>query len=534
MNAPSVKQAVHRCALYLRVSTDQQAMRKDGSLDTQEDLLRRVLEQKNALGERWELVRVYREEGASGKDMHRPRFREMMADIDAGLANMVVFTRIDRVSRNVMDFLRFVDHLNQKGVGFLSLHEQVDTSTPAGRLQLTLMIALAEHERAVISARAAEKSHWRAAQGLWGGGQLLGYEPKDGTLVPVEHERVAVEAIFRVYLQTNSLKRTAKVVSRMGFRTKAYTSRRGKVQGGKPLKRNHVYNTLTNPAYIGKVRQHGKIYDAQHPAIIDEALFNEVQRRLARNRVVHVRKREKSKYVFPLESLLRCGYCGGALTPSWSKGRDKYYRYYYCGNHRNDDLCHMGRINADQVEAIVGERLVQLSAQPAILEAVLAQNNSGNDAVLAALEDKQRALTNTLRSIDGQLANLIAFVAKGDQSKVVRDHLAKLETQREQVEGEIEKVRQEAREASRQRVSAPVIKASLNTFALAYAAATPEQRKQLFQLLINEVVFTNEKIRLALHEVELPTGPTNEPAAVSTGMQYWYTRKESNLQPSDP
>ena len=68
-----------KCGVYVRVSTDHQAEVKDGSLDTQEDILAKYIELKNATDEdTWLISQVYREEGRSGKDVNRPEYQRML------------------------------------------------------------------------------------------------------------------------------------------------------------------------------------------------------------------------------------------------------------------------------------------------------------------------------------------------------------------------------------------------------------------------------------------------------------------------
>lgn len=532
MNAPG-EPIVRVAALYARVSTDQQALRKDGSLDTQEDLLRRLIEQKRALGERWE-VKLYREEGVSGKTLDRPKFQEMVADIKAGKIQALAVVALDRVARNVRAFLGFLDFLIENKVDFISLREQVDTGTPVGRLILTFLSALAEFERQVISARAKEKSDWRASQGLWhGGAQPLGYKAGNGTITPEEGEKATVEAIYKTYLETNSLRLTAVRVNAMGLRTKRYQSRRGKTQGGREFHKNHILGVLSSPIYVGKLKRGHTLVPAKYPGIIDEELWTEVQHRLKRNQVVKIRRRRDKKYVFALEGLLRCGYCAGSLSPSYSKGRNGYIRYYCCINHRDNHACKFGRINAEQIEILVGNQLVNLSTRPDLLAAVLAQNNTDQDATIKAAQDKVLALTATRRSLEGQVANLIDYVAQGKPSSSVTKRLAQLERQEAELALEIDRAKDELKMATATRVDEPTVKASLDSFAPAYARATPEQRKQLFQLIVDEVVFTEEKVRMALNEVKLPpNGPSNASpdGSGSSRTESWLALKDSNLE----
>ncbi len=138
-----------KCALYVRVSTLMQDVDKEaGSLSSQESLLRRYVEQKNALGpETWEVVEVYRE-SASAKDTRRKEFQRLLRAVNDGRISAVLFCKLDRISRSVGDLLRLVEFFREHHCEFISLHENLDTSGPMGRFMLVLFGALAEFERA--------------------------------------------------------------------------------------------------------------------------------------------------------------------------------------------------------------------------------------------------------------------------------------------------------------------------------------------------------------------------------------------------
>ena len=182
---------MHRCGLYTRVSTDSQAEVKDGSLDTQLDLLQRYVELKdNSTGEDWIVAETYREEGKSGKDTARPEFQRMLHDIQNQEINAVVCTKLDRVSRSLIDLLEFHKYLENLGVTFISLSESWDTSTPMGKFALTITAAAAQLEREQTSERTKEKMLWRAESGLSNGGQILGYDlDRENPGIPVPNPK---------------------------------------------------------------------------------------------------------------------------------------------------------------------------------------------------------------------------------------------------------------------------------------------------------------------------------------------------------
>lgn len=259
-----MEKIVKKCGLYVRVSTDLQAMVKDGSLDTQVDTLKKFVELKKATsGESWDVTEVYREEGKNGKNTDRPEYQRMLSDIQSGRITMLLCVKIDRVSRSLMDFYHLHELLERHEVGFISLHENWDTSSPMGRFGLKLTLAVAELEREQTGERVSEKIAWRAGEGLWNGGRVLGYDldPNEkGVLRANETEAAVVRFLFARYLETQSMYETARLANADGYRGKSFQSRRGVLHEGKPFTKTDVDRILRNPVYIGKIRQKGQLF----------------------------------------------------------------------------------------------------------------------------------------------------------------------------------------------------------------------------------------------------------------------------------
>ena len=119
-----------RVALYTRVSTDIQAHKDEGSLDTQAARLRAYL---NSRPGPHQVVEVFREEGASGKSLDRPELQRMLTAVKRGLVDLVLVTRLDRLSRSLLDFFELNRSFEKHTVRFVSLNETFDTSSPVGR-----------------------------------------------------------------------------------------------------------------------------------------------------------------------------------------------------------------------------------------------------------------------------------------------------------------------------------------------------------------------------------------------------------------
>ena len=193
------------CGLYARVSTEMQANRRDGSVDTQISQMQSFLTYKTASDPSWKTVRIYPERGKSGKNTDRPELQALFADIKGGKVNTVICTKIDRISRSLLDFYKMTEIFEKHKVEFISLDENFDTSTPMGKAALKITLVFAELEREQTSKRTKEKMAWRTEQGLWNGGQMLGYDIVEKKLVVNQREGQLVKLMYEKYLELGSV-----------------------------------------------------------------------------------------------------------------------------------------------------------------------------------------------------------------------------------------------------------------------------------------------------------------------------------------
>ena len=162
------REDVRKVGLVVRVSTDIQASNPEGSLTTQLQRRRQqVAYKRDTIGEPWEEAAVYELRGVSGKDSVRsPEFQRPFEDIEAGRVNTVICTALSRLCRSLRDFLDLLEVLDEQGVEFCSLKEQFDTTTPHGRLIMTILMALAQFEREQTSERTHDAVVARTERGL--------------------------------------------------------------------------------------------------------------------------------------------------------------------------------------------------------------------------------------------------------------------------------------------------------------------------------------------------------------------------------
>lgn len=301
-------------AIYCRVSTDEQ--KKFGiSVDDQKNSLTRYCKEN-----KYKIYDYYIDEGVSaGTISKRKEFVRLLKDLDK--IDIILFTKLDRFSRNVRDANNLLVELDKHNTSFKAIDEDdIDTSTADGRFIFNLKVNLAEHERNKDSERInrVNKYKYHTAKTVCSGAKKFGYDIKDKRLVINENEAIQLNALYDKYIETNCLSETIKWFQ-LNIKKRSYASVR-------------IY--LTDISYIGKYKhtfrktKETEIIDNFCPPIIDEEKFYKVQKMLNNNVKKYIEKKNpergnKADYIF--SGMLFCK-CGKKLSGKHSKGK----HYYIC------------------------------------------------------------------------------------------------------------------------------------------------------------------------------------------------------------
>jgi site-specific DNA recombinase len=358
-----------RCAIYTRKSTAEGLEQEFNSLDAQREAGEAYVQSQATEG--WVcLPDRYDDGGFSGGDMERPALQRLLADVAAGRIDVVVTHKVDRLSRSLLDFARMMEIFERQRVAFVSITQQFNSATSVGRLVLNVLLSFAQFEREIISERTRDKIAAARRKGKWAGGMpLLGYDidPKSTKLLVNPEEARRVRAIFALYRKHRSLLPVVEALARRGWRTKRWTTRKGKTRGGLPFNRTNLYQLLMRVTYLGKVRYKSEVHAGEHPAIIATELFEQVQALLGR----HGRRRAfRSGSGALLQGLLGCQSCGRRMVPSYclSKATTRY-RYYRCSGaqQRGARSCPSRPVSAGSMEQLVLDQIRALVSDPARL-----------------------------------------------------------------------------------------------------------------------------------------------------------------------
>jgi DNA invertase Pin-like site-specific DNA recombinase len=364
---------VLRCAVYTRKSSEEGLEQAFNSLHAQREACEAYI--KSQRHEGWTcLVQAYDDGGLSGATMDRPALQQLLADIQAGKIDVVVCYKVDRLTRSLADFAKIVEIFDQRGVSFVSVTQQFNTTTSMGRLTLNVLLSFAQFEREVTGERIRDKIAASKRKGMWMGGvPPLGYRARDHKLTIIDSEAETVRHIFRRYAALGSVRLLRDELEAQKIRSKRWTSAAGRSWGGKPLARGALYLMLQNRIYRGEIVHRDQSYPGEHMPIIDQELWDDVQAKLAANAVERATG-GMAKSASLLAGLLYDGE-GQRMTPTHAVKKGARYRYYVSRRLITGSRGKVPeglRIPAGEIEQLVTARIGELLSDPARLSEALA------------------------------------------------------------------------------------------------------------------------------------------------------------------
>ncbi|WP_417851073.1 recombinase family protein [Thalassoglobus sp.] len=393
-----------RCAIYTRKSTEEGLEQEFNTLDAQRESAEAYIVSMKHEG--WTCVsRHYDDGGYTGGNIERPALKQLLQDIENGEIDCVIVYKVDRLSRSLTDFSRLMDTFDKHNVSFVSVTQQFNTTSSMGRLTLNILLSFAQFERELISERTRDKMGAARRKGKWcGGSPVFGYDLIDRKLVVNEVEARQVREIFELYLELKSTHQVLNEIEQRGYRTKVWTTRKGKLKGGTPFTKNTLLYLLRNVAYIGKVSYDNEIYAGEHEAVVSEKIFHETQLRLQHNAQLGG-KREKTKSSSLLAGLVRCRACEAAMVQSTTKRGNRRYRYYVCSHaqKRGYDKCPAPTVSASELEKFVIDQIREVGRNPELREEVLRELQRQVEIRNAEQSNRQSNLEEELKALCQQL-----------------------------------------------------------------------------------------------------------------------------------
>ena len=529
-----------RAAIYARVSTERQERQQ--TIESQVTTLRAwALEQGHELA----AERVFRDEGYSGSRLDRPGLDGLRDAVRDGMVEIVAVLSPDRLARKYAYQVLLLEELRRAGCRVVFLHHPI-SDDPNDQLLLQIQGAVAEYERTVLAERFRRGKLRRAREGgIVGGKGAYGYryEPRRGDLparlVIDEAEAGMVRQLYGWIVEDGlSARQCIRRLNDGPWITRS---------GRKLWSTSVVYHILTDPIYIGtayanrhecvapararadprrgrrragertcrRLRPREQWIPIPVPAIVEQAAWDRVQARMARNAALSFRRNKKHDYL--LRCLLKCGHCGlgihGCVIPGSSTAPPS--RYYRCAGtdpigHARAERCPRARIDADRLDRAVWEHVVGLLRSPERLlaqfehftaEAAAADGHAGSPGaqIRARLERLERADRRLLEAYEAGVVSL-AELAERREGIARQRHVA--DEQREQL----------CRLRER-RLRARAVMDSLAAFSARIEerlhTATLAERQAILQLVVERIVVHDDHIEVE-HVIPL-NGPDPGP-----------------------
>ncbi len=358
---------------------------------------------------------VYEDEGFSGGNMNRPKFKKLLADAKSKKFNVLICYRLDRISRNVADFSSTLEMLQHNNIAFISIKEQFDTSTPMGKAMVYIASVFAQLERETIAERIRDNMLELAKTGRWLGGQCpLGFESeqvvyiddecKERTLhklSPIEDELRIVKLIYDKYYETSSIHKVLKHLLAANIKGK----------NGGDFAPMSISDILKNPVYVesdqkvfdylkekgmkvfGEANGNGiLVYNkkssksidrdisdwiatpSKHKGIISSSKWLYVQHILEKNSKKSSLRQGTSKKSL-LSGILKCARCGAPMRIVYGRskkdGSDKIY-YYMCTMkaHSGKTRCDNPNIRGDLLENQIIKQMLGMNIDIIIKEII--------------------------------------------------------------------------------------------------------------------------------------------------------------------
>lgn len=477
-----------RAVIYLRVSTKDQATRggeaEGFSIPAQREACRRKAASLDAI-----VVEEFVDRGESARSARRPELQRMLAFVGEQPVDYVIVHKVDRLARSRVDDVEISVALQRAGAKLISCTENID-ETPSGILLHGIMSSIAEFYSRNLANEVNKGLIQKAKNGGTPFRAPLGYRPvrvftEDGhevRTVEIDPERgPLVQQAFEMYATGEWTLRTLLEE----LTPKGLVSRSTPKRPSRPISNSAFHDLLRNPYYVGIVDYRGVRYDGKHPPLINQRIFDEVQRILEVQNFAGEKKRKHHHY---LKGSIWCGCCGSRLIVSNARSRSgQIYPYFTCiGRQRDPNSCAQRAVLIDHVEELVADYYkrfqlghdLRLETEQTILEQMAALREN-------EVRERDRLVRRQRKLLDERGKLLEAHYAGAIPLDLLKTEQHRISSQLQRIEEQLSSTDIKYIEAEK------TLKRSLElaeTLADAYREASPSVRRLMNQALFDRLI----------------------------------------------
>lgn len=460
---------------------------------------------------------IFEDEGFSGGNINRPSFKRMMDLVKIKQFDIVAVYKIDRIARNIVDFVNVYDSLDKLNVKLVSITEGFDPSTPAGKMMMLLLASFAEMERMNIAQRVKDNMVELAKMGRWSGGSPpSGYSVekviengKTVSYLKKENDAENIKEIFQKYAQGFTAFEISKYFQQKGIKYNPKT----------------IYGILTNPSYLIATEESVRYLESQkytvygtangcgflpynrrprlngkklwkddskfvgisrHEAVIDLEIWIKVQEQLNKKSVEP--HPHESSFSFLTGGLVKCP-CGSGMGVSPSAPRkDGSRRYYFkCSSKRyKKSNCSSSSLRVDVLENKVLEFLTNICNKEKLIDHM--EKSKENKNLVNEIKSINKKITSNNKSIDN-LVNKLMLLSNA-ASKSVTNKIEEITKENEYLKEELLKLEREKLFNSLDTANIDTIYNNIKQF---LNTSPMDLKKRLIKTILEKVIWNYEE-----------------------------------------
>ncbi|KEI10550.1 resolvase [Clostridium sp. K25] len=458
---------MYRIAIYSRKSKETDT---GESIKNQIDMCKSYFSRKDHC-----TFEIFQDEGFSGGNINRPSFQRMIELAKHKQFDIVAVYKVDRIARNIVDFVNIYDELEKHDVKLVSVTEGFDPSTPIGKMMMMMLASFAEMERMNIAQRVKDNMNALAKMGRWSGGTPpTGYASKtinnngkkEVYLELIPEQKTLLKSIFSKAADGYTTYQIGKIIN-MPNKTIANILSNPTYVSADKMSANYlksigyeVFGDLNGKGYLvynrrPRKKNGKKLFNAkgmfvavsEHEAVIDSKTWISANENL-KKRAVEGRPRVSTQSF--LAHLVKCK-CGSGMyiTPGNVKKDGTRNVYFVCSKKKSsqEKECNSKWLRVDFVEKYVLDMLKKISLNPNSLENYLKKNNTSIDysGLIKKVKDELNKnniiienLTEKLILLDGAAVNIISEKINNIANKNVKLNEKLLHLERERIFKEVD------------------------------------------------------------------------------------------------
>jgi site-specific DNA recombinase len=500
---------------------------------------------------------IYEDEGFSGGTTDRPQYQQLLHDAAGKKFDLLLCYRLDRISRNIGDFAALIDRLQNYGIGFVSIREQFDTTTPMGRAMMYIASVFAQLERETIAERIRDNMLQLAKTGRWLGGitptgfvskEIVttddeGKQRKAYRLQMVRSEITTVKLIFDKFLELRSLTKLETYFMQHDIKSK----------NGKYYSRFALRSILCNPVYATADRaiydhlvtngcdiyasqedfdgEHGimaynktlqkkhtsnKIRDisewilavGKHKGVISSNQWIETQTLLMQNKSKSFRKVKNSESL--LSGVLRCSTCGSFMRPRTagrvnSNGEQTFYYMCELKEKSHKQLCSMKNANGNELDNLVIDEIKKLSGSASGLGKKISADMGGLNETQNAITSEIDTISMAIKANSAAITNLVDNVSQSQDtaaSKYLIDKINTLDAQNSKFKSRLLQLQESAQNNRFDRDSIGTIDNLVTTFASTIDTLDVTDKRNLLRGIVDRITWDGKDALINLYSKE--------------------------------